>query len=62
MNISKIKCTLNFSINDNALFLYVGYEDKNSNNGTWMVASNSYPLYNNMEIDIFSNFLKINIY
>ena len=37
-------------------------EDKNSNNGTWMIASNTYPLYNNMEIDIFSNFLKINIY
>ena len=62
MNISKIQCTLTFSINDNAWILNDGYEDKNSNNGTWMVASNSYPLYNNMEIDIFSNFLKINIY
>ena len=62
MNISKIQCTLTFSINENVWILNDGYEDKNSNNGTWMIASNTYPLYNNMEIDIFSNFLKINIY
>jgi len=61
MNISQIQCTLIFDFKENLWVLSDGFEDQNSINGTWMVASNTYPLYNNLEIDVFSNFLKINI-
>ena len=61
MNISQIQCTLIFDFKENLWVLSDGFEDQNSINGTWMVASNTYPLYNNLENDVFSNFLKINI-
>ena len=61
-NISEIQCNLTYNTKDNLWVLSDGFENKMSDNGTWILASSTYPLYNNLEIDIFSNYLKINIY
>ena len=60
-NISEIQCNLTYNTKDNLWVLSDGFENKMSDNGTWILASSTYPLYNNLEIDIFSNYLKINI-
>ena len=60
-DISKIQCTVSYS-NEKVWMIRDGYEDKESTNGTWLIAAHSYPLYDNMEIEVFSSLIKVNYY
>ena len=60
--VSKIQCTLKYSQEQKIWILQDGTDDKQSYNGTWVVANHSYPLYNDMEIEIMSNTIKVNYY
>lgn len=61
-DVSKIQCSLYYSNEDKLWMIRDGYKDKRSTNGTWLTAPHSYPLFNDMEIEVFSNILKINYY
>lgn len=60
-DISKIQCTVSYS-NEKIWMIRDGYEDKESTNGTWLIAAHSYPLFDNMEIELFSSLIKVNYY
>lgn len=61
-DVSKVQCSLQYSAEDKQWMLRDGTGEKKSTNGTWLICSHSYPLYNDMEIEIFSNVLKVNYY
>lgn len=62
IDISKIQCTLYYSQQRKAWVLIDGSKTKPSTNGSWLVASHSYPLYDDIELEIFSNVIKIKYY
>lgn len=61
-DVSKVQCSLYYSNEEKLWMVRDGRKEKRSTNGTWLIASHSYPLFNDMEIEVFSNILKINYY
>lgn len=61
-DISKIQCTIYYNTQRKAWVLIDGSKEKKSTNGSWLIASHSYPLYDDIELEIFSNSIKIKYY